>query len=175
VPANSIILSDIAGSTSGDPDGATFLDNLFGLGDSAPTQRLFSLSLERREDVRTSSTLGIGAISSAYCPSDTCSPSYMPIISQPSLGATGYLHWRLPLQGISAISWTDEKDGTGATTANITLGPSQVDSSRPTPLAVLDSGGVAILAGYKPWVDAIYGSYGISASSDGLCKQHRST
>ena len=53
VPANSIIMNEIPGVTSGAPDGATFLDNLFGSGLGAPTQRLFSLSLERREDVRT--------------------------------------------------------------------------------------------------------------------------
>lgn len=169
VPANSIILSQIAGSTSGAPDGATFLDNLFGSGVSAPTQRLFSLSLARREDVRTSSTLGIGAISDAYCPSASCKPKYLPIIPQASLGLTGYLHWRLPLQGIIATSFSNEQTGSGITTQNITLGPSQVDTSRTTPLAVLDSGGVAILAGYKPWIDSIYAAFGVSASSDGLC------
>ena len=157
VPANSIILSQIAGSTSGAPDGATFLDNLFGSGAFAPTQRLFSLSLARREDVRTSSTLGIGAISEAYCPTASCKPKYLPIIPQPSLGLTGYLHWRLPLQGIIATTFANQQTGQGVTTRN-------------TPLAVLDSGGVAILAGYKPWVDSIYAAFGVSASSDGLCE-----
>lgn len=170
VPANSVILSQIAGSTSGAPDGATFLDNLFGSGASAPTQRLFSLSLERREDVRTSSTLGIGAVSTSYCPTDTCKPNYLPITPQPSLGATGYLHWRLPLQGISATTWTNQADGTGATTSIIPLGSSQVDSGSSSPLAVLDSGGVAILVGYKQWTDQIYGKYNVKASADGLCE-----
>lgn len=172
MPANSIILSQIAGSTSGAPDGATFLDNLFGSGVSAPTQRLFSLSLARREDVRTSSTLGIGAVSTSYCPVDACKPNYLPIAPQPSLGATGFLHWRLPLQGISATTWTDEEKGTGPTAKNITLGLSQVDSGSSTPLAVLDSGGVAILVGYKQWIDSIYGAYGIQSSADGLCESY---
>ena len=34
-------------------------------------------------------------------------------------------------------------------------------------MAVLDSGGVAILVGYKPWVDAIYAPYGAKRSADG--------
>jgi hypothetical protein len=53
---------------------------------------------------------------------------------------------------------------------NVPLGASRVDGSRTTPLAVLDSGGVQILVGYKPFVDAIYAAYGITASSDGNCK-----
>lgn len=169
VPANSIILSDIAGSTTGNPDGATFLDNLFGSGLSAPSDKLFSLSLARREDVRTASSFGIGAISKALCP-QPCNPTYIPIVSQPSLGAVGYLHWRIPLQGIIATTWADQRAGLGATQRNITLGSSQTSSGGSTPLAVLDSGGVQILVGHQPWVDAIYGAYGVQASSDGNCE-----
>jgi hypothetical protein len=143
-------------------------DNLFGSGASAPSDRLFSLALARREDVRTTSVLGIGAISSSLCPKP-CAPPYMPIISQPSLGATGYTHWRVLLQGVSSTVWSDAQYGTGPTTTNITLAGSQI-VSKSSPVAVLDSGGVAILVGYKPYADALYAAYGISASSDGLCE-----
>jgi len=52
----------------------------------------------------------------------------------------------------------------------VSLGKSQIDTSRATPLAVLDSGGVAILGGYRPWIDAIYAAFDVTASADGLCK-----
>ncbi|OCF59967.1 hypothetical protein L486_02640 [Kwoniella mangroviensis CBS 10435] len=166
-PASSTILNAIGGTTSSNPDGATFLDNLFGAGASAPSERLFSLALERREDVRTSSTFGIGAVDQAICPSP-CEPPYIPIISQPQLGLTGYLHWRIPIQGVSVTTWADQENGSGPTTTNVTLGPSQVYATKTTPLAVLDSGGVQILTGYRPYADAIYGAMGISMSSDGF-------
>jgi len=54
--------------------------------------------------------------------------------------------------------------------AQETLGSSQVDSGSSSPLAVLDSGGVAILVGYKQWTDQIYGKYNVKASADGLCE-----
>lgn len=169
VPANSLILNKVPGTTSSDPDGATFLDNLFGSGTSAPSQRLFSLALERRDDVRTTSLFGIGALSSSLCPSP-CTPPYSPIIAHPSLGAIGYLHWRIPIESITATTWSNPQHGSGANTTNIVLGASQIDPARSTPLAVLDSGGVPILVGYKAYADAIYAAYGISASSDGFCE-----
>ncbi|WVQ93869.1 hypothetical protein IAU59_000947 [Kwoniella sp. CBS 9459] len=174
LPASSTILQTIGGTTSSNPDGATFLDNLFGAGSDAPSERLFALSLERREDVRTMSTLSIGTVHQSYCPSP-CQPPYIPIISQPQLGSTGYLHWRIPLQGVSVTTWDDQEHGTGATVTNITLGASQVYPSRSTPLAVLDSGGVQILTGRRQYADAIYSALGISMSADGFyrmpCKQ----
>ncbi|KAK4683562.1 hypothetical protein P7C73_g6681, partial [Tremellales sp. Uapishka_1] len=166
LPANSVILDQIPGTTSSNPDGATFLDNLFGSGASAPTERLFTLSLARREDVRTTSLFSIGAISSDLCPSP-CSPSYAPIVAQPNLGVIGYLHWRVQVESISATTFSDAQSGQGATTTTISLGASQVDSGKNTPLAVLDSGGVEILVGYRPFVDNIYKAYGVSVSSDG--------
>ena len=172
VPASSIILSEVSGTTGSNPDGATFLDNLFGSGEDAPAQKLFSLSLARREDIRTSSFLGIGAVSSTLCPSP-CSPPYLPIIAKPSLGAVGFLHWRIQIQSISAMTWSDPQHASGMNTTMIELGPSQVDAAKSSPLAVLDSGGVAILVGYKPYADAIYAAYGISASSDGYCECSR--
>ncbi|WVR03361.1 hypothetical protein IAU60_000352 [Kwoniella sp. DSM 27419] len=174
LPASSTILQTIGGTTGSNPDGATFLDNLFGAGSSAPTERLFALSLARREDVRTSSTLGIGTVVDEYCPKP-CEPPYVPIIAQPQLGTTGYVHWRVPLQGVSVTTWADEADGTGPTTTNVTLGASQVYPQRTTPLAVLDSGGVQILVGWRPYADAIYAAVGVSMSPDGFyrmpCKQ----
>jgi len=169
VPANSVILSTIPGTTSSNPDGATFLDNLFGSGATAPTQRLFSLALARREDIRTTSLLSIGAVSDSLCPSP-CSPPYIPIIAQPSLGAVGYLQWRIPIGNVTATTWSDAKNGGGASGMDISLGASVADPLRKTPLAVLDSGGVAILVGSQAHADAMYGAYGISASSDGLCQ-----
>ncbi|KAK8845361.1 hypothetical protein IAR55_006074 [Kwoniella newhampshirensis] len=167
LPAASTIFSTIGGTTGSDPDGATFLDNLFGAGASAPSQRLFSLSLARREDVRTSSTFGIGAISSSYCPSP-CSPDYMPIIAQPQLGATGYLHWRIQMQSVSVTTWDNAQQGAGPTSKIVPLGPSKVYASKSSPLAVLDSGGVQILVGHRPYADAIYSAMGVGMSSDGL-------
>ncbi|OCF34987.1 hypothetical protein I316_03534 [Kwoniella heveanensis BCC8398] len=174
LPASSTILQTIGGTTGSNPDGATFLDNLFGAGADAPTERLFALSLERREDVRTMSTFSIGTVHQSYCPSP-CQPPYIPIISQPQLGTTGYLHWRIPLQSVSVTTWDDQEHGTGATVTNITLGASQVYPSRSTPLAVLDSGGVQILTGRRQYADSIYSALGISMSADGFyrmpCKQ----
>lgn len=167
MPASSTILSTIGGTTGSDPDGATFLDNLFGSGSSAPSERLFSLSLARREDVRTASTFGIGAVSPSFCPSP-CSPSYMPIIAQPQLGTTGFLHWRIQMQTVSVTTWGNAEAGSDPKTTAVTLGSSQVYASKSSPLAVLDSGGVQILVGYRPYADAIYSAMGISMSSDGL-------
>ena len=169
VPANSIISSEIPGTTSNDPDGAVFLDNLFGSGIYAPTQRIFSLALERREDVRTRSFLTLGSVDDKYCPSP-CEPDYLPIIAQPNLGKTGYLHWRISLQGMRATKWADQAQGQGGSTETIQLGPSIAVPSRSLPLAVLDSGGVAILVGNQAYADAIYAPWGVSAGSDGLCK-----
>ncbi|RSH79075.1 uncharacterized protein EHS24_002007 [Apiotrichum porosum] len=167
LPANSLIEDAIPGTTGSSPDGATFLDNLYGGGSSAPTQRLFALSLARRDDTRTTSTLAIGTTDPDYCPSP-CNPAFLPIVPQANLGRTGYLHWRLPVDGISATTFNNAQQGTGSSTQNITLGPSIVDTSQTEPLAVLDSGGVAILVGYKPYADALYAAYNIVASSDGL-------
>ena len=169
LPANSVIYSEIGGTTGSSPDGATFLDNLFGMGQSAPTERLFSLALARLEDVRTTSFLGIGAIYSSYCPSP-CQPPYSPIISQPNLGVTGYTHWRIQLESMSATTWSDAQNGVGNTTTALSLGASLVDTSKGSPIAVLDSGGMQILVGSKTYADTIYGAYGVSASSDGLCE-----
>ncbi|WVF66245.1 hypothetical protein IAT40_000985 [Kwoniella sp. CBS 6097] len=174
LPASSTILQTIGGTTSSNPDGATFLDNLFGAGADAPTERLFALSLERREDVRTMSTFSIGTVHQSYCPSP-CQPPYIPIVSQPQLGSTGYLHWRIPLQSVSVTTWDDQEHGTGAKVTNVTLGASQVYPTRSTPLAVLDSGGVQILTGRRQYADSIYSALGISMSADGFyrmpCKQ----
>ncbi|WVQ76421.1 hypothetical protein IAR50_006088 [Cryptococcus sp. DSM 104548] len=167
LPAASTILDEIGGTTSSDPDGATFLDNLFGAGSSAPSERLFTLSLSRREDVRTLSTLGIGAISHLFCPSP-CSPHYTSIIAQPSLGSTGYTHWRVQIQSLSVTTWSDEQSGTGATTTKVALGSSQVYPTKGSPLAVFDSGGVQILVGSQTYAEQIYGAIGVSMSSDGL-------
>ncbi|TXT07401.1 hypothetical protein VHUM_03121 [Vanrija humicola] len=166
-PQNSVILSKIPAGTSSQPDGATFLDNLFGSGASAPSQRFFSLSLERREDVRTSSTFGIGALSTTACPGN-CAPNYVQVIPAPNLGRTGFLHWRVQMDRITATKFADPKAGTGATTTNVTLGPSQVDSTRRTPLAIVDSGGLATLVGNKAFADNIYAPFGVKASGDGL-------
>lgn len=71
--------------------------------------------------------------------------------------------------GVRYTTWDDAQRGTGPNVQSIQLGPSLVVSSRSQPLAVLDSGGVAVLVGHKPYADAIYGAYGISASQDGYC------
>ncbi|ODO01903.1 hypothetical protein L198_02632 [Cryptococcus wingfieldii CBS 7118] len=167
LPAASSILAEIGGTTGSNPDGATFLDNLFGAGSSAPSERLFALSLSRREDVRTLSTFGIGATSPLFCPSP-CSPHFVPIVAQPSLGSTGYTHWRVQIQSLSVTTWSDEKSGTGATTSKVALGNSKVYSTKGSPLAVLDSGGVQILVGSRNYAEQIYGAIGVSMSSDGL-------
>lgn len=159
----------IPGTTSSNPDGATFLDNLFGSGTYAPSQRIFSLALERREDVRTTSVLTIGSVYDKYCPAP-CVPPWIPIIANPRLGPIGYLHWRVPLLGVTATTWSDPQRGTGPTQQNIPLGPSVVVSTRSQPLAVLDSGGVAVLVASKAYADAIYGAYDIKSSSDGYCE-----
>ena len=169
VPAASTIQTMIPGTTSSNPDGATFLDNLFGSGAYAPSNRLFSLALERREDVRTRSLLTIGETSDRLCPKP-CSPNDLLVIPQSRLGSTGFVHWRIPLQGITATIWDDAADGEGAKNVSIPLGPSFVETSRSTPLAVLDSGGVQILVGRKAYADSIYSAFGVSASGDGLCE-----
>nr|ODN86690.1 hypothetical protein L203_03938 [Cryptococcus depauperatus CBS 7841] len=167
LPASSNILSEVGGTTSSNPDGATLLDNLFGAGSSAPSSRLFALSLERRQDVRTLSQLGIGEISPIFCPSP-CNPSYIPIVSQPNLGATGYLHWRIRLRSLSVTTWNNEQAGTGQKTVEVPIGGSFVFSNNGPPLAVLDSGGVQILVGSRNYADVIYGAYGIQMSPDGF-------
>jgi len=169
VPANSLIEDKIPGTTGSNPDGATFLDNLFGAGASAPSQRLFSLSLERREDSRTLSSLGIGAVDERLCPLP-CAPDFVPIVPHANLGRTGYLHWRVPLRGMKAYTFSNAAAGQGPTSKNITLGRSLSDPVQAHPMAVLDSGGVQILVGSRTYADAIYGAYGISADADGKCE-----
>lgn len=159
----------IPGTTSSNPDGATFLDNLFGSGVYAPSNRLFSLALERREDVRTRSLFTIGETSDQLCP-DPCSPNDLLVIPQSRLGSTGFVHWRIPLQGITATTWDNAENGEGAKNVSIPLGPSFSETSRSSPLAVLDSGGVQILVARKAYADSIYAAFGVSASGDGLCE-----
>ncbi|BEJ17922.1 hypothetical protein CspHIS471_0701990 [Cutaneotrichosporon sp. HIS471] len=166
LPANSVITQTIPGTTGSSPDGATFLDNLFGAGASAPTNRYFSLSLERSEDVRTVSSFGIGEVDSRVCPSP-CAPKWLPILAHPSRGRTGYLHWRLPLESIHATFFDDPKNGIGPTTQPIPLGSTRTDANSTTPVAVLDSGGVGILVNNLDMLNAIYGAFGVKADSDG--------
>jgi hypothetical protein len=99
----------------------------------------------------------------------------MPIIAQPQLGLTGFLHWRIPIQGLSFTKWSDPQNAQGATTTTIPLGSSFVDTKRTTPLAVLDSGGVQILVASRTYADVIYGAFGVSMSNDGLCEYAAST
>lgn len=94
--SNSVIGSIIPGTTTGQPDGATFLDNLFGLGSGAPVGRYFGMSLERRGDSRTRSSLGVGRYDEDVC-GVPCVPNYSSIITS----SNGPLFWRILLQGIS--------------------------------------------------------------------------
>ena len=96
LPANSIIQSFIPGSTTGQPDGATFLENLFGLGPGAPIGRYVSMSLERRGDTRTTSSLGLGMYDETLCPGK-CVPNYSPVITS----IQGPLYWRILLQAVN--------------------------------------------------------------------------
>lgn len=169
MPANSLITETIPGTTGSSPDGATFLDNLFGAGASAPTNRYFSLSLERSEDVRTVSSFGIGEVDSRVCP-PPCAPKWQPILPHPKFGRTGYLHWRLPLESIQATFFNDPKNGVGPTTRPIPLGSTRTDANSTTPVAVLDSGGVGILVNNRDMLSAIYGAFGVEADDDGKCE-----
>lgn len=166
VPANSVIQEQLPGTFGSQPDGATWLDNLFGAGaHSAPTHRLFSLSLERFDDKRTASTLGIGTTDDRFCP-PPCSPKYVPIVAESNLGKTGFLHWRMLLDGIYTTTWSDAKGGSGPSHRNITLGRSEADDVK-QPLVLLDSGGVGILFNNRTVVDDIYQSFNIKAGKDG--------
>jgi hypothetical protein len=94
--ANSVIGSIIPGTTTGNPDGATFLDNLFGSGVGAPIGRYFTMSLERRGDTRTKSSFGLGMFDKDVC-TGVCLPNYNSIVTSPN----GPLHWRILLQEIT--------------------------------------------------------------------------
>lgn len=166
LPANSVITQTIPGTTGSSPDGATFLDNLFGAGASAPTNRYFSLSLERSGDVRTVSSFGIGEVDSRVCP-PPCAPKWLPILAHPTKGSTGYLHWRLPLESIHATFYDDPQNGIGPTTQPIPLGSTRTDANSTVPVAVLDSGGVGILVNNQDMLKAIYGAFGVQADNDG--------
>lgn len=167
VPANSIIQEQLPGTFGSQPDGATWLDNLFGAGaHSAPTHRLFSLALERFDDKRTASSFGIGTTDARFCP-EPCRPDYVPIVAETSLGRTGFLHWRVLLDGIYTTTWADAKGGTGPNHRNISLGASAVDDVK-QPLVLLDSGGVGILFNDRSVVDSIYHSFNIKAGKDGM-------
>lgn len=159
----------IPGTTGSNPDGATFLDNLFGAGASAPTNRYFSLSLGRADDYRTYSTFGIGEVDENLCGSP-CDPKLLNIVPQPTLGRTGYLHWRVPMDGLKTVIFNDPKNGIGPTVKSIPLGATGTDADSTTPIAVLDSGGVGILASSRTWLDSIYGAFGVKASDDGKCE-----
>lgn len=158
--ANSIIQSIIPGKTSSQPDGAPFLDNLFGLGPGAPIGRYFTLSLERRQDPRVPSKLGLGMYDETLCPG-TCRPSYSTVI--PTL--IGTTHWRIALQGIQVATWPDNPSVGGPTYTKIDLPPSVVAPSS-SPVVVLDSGGENVLFGDRDLLNSIYAPYGIQASRD---------
>jgi hypothetical protein len=166
LPANSVILNQLGGSTSGAPDGAPFLDNLFGSGVNAPQGRYFSLSLERVGDTRTKSSLGIGTFDNSLCPAP-CIPNYSSIVTS----SAGPLYWRIPLQGITAFTWPSGQapSNTSSTSTTIKL-PSSSVTGQSYPVAVLDSGGYQVLMGDKSVVDAIYAVFGGSQASDGNCK-----
>ncbi|KAJ9093685.1 hypothetical protein QFC21_006281 [Naganishia friedmannii] len=163
LPANSVILEQLGGSTSGNPDGAPFLDNLFGSGENAPQGRYFSLSLERIGDTRTKSSLGIGMFDSSLCP-EPCIPNYSSVITS----SQGPLYWRIPLQGITTYTWPSGQApaGSNAITATIKL-PSSTTTGQSFPVAVLDSGGYQVLMGDRMLVDAVYTAFGGSRASDG--------
>lgn len=74
------------------------------------------------------------------------------------------------MQALTVTTFSDEQNGEGATTKRIALGASKVYPSKNFPLAVLDSGGVQILVSSRSYADSIYSAFGITASSDGLCK-----
>lgn len=74
------------------------------------------------------------------------------------------------MQALTVTTFSNEQSGTGATTKRIALGASKVYPSRNYPLAVLDSGGVQILVSSRSYADSIYSAFGITSSSDGLCK-----
>lgn len=166
LPANSVILNELGGSTSGNPDGAPFLDNLFGSGENAPQGRYFSLSLERIGDSRTKSSLGIGMFDTSLCP-EPCMPNYSSVVTS----SLGPLYWRIPLQGITAYTWPSGQApaNSNATTAAIKL-PSSTTTGQSYPVVVLDSGGYQMLMGDRTLVDAIYAPFGGSRASDGNCE-----
>lgn len=72
--------------------------------------------------------------------------------------------------GIRASTWDDQAQGKGHKERAVQLGPSIAVPSRGQPLAVLDSGGVAVLVGNLAYANAIYEPYGVSAGADGLCE-----
>lgn len=74
------------------------------------------------------------------------------------------------MQALTITRFSSEQSGTGETTKSIALGSSKVYPSKNYPLAVLDSGGVQILVSSRSYADSIYSAFGITASSDGLCK-----
>lgn len=165
LPANSVISSQIPGSTSGQPDGATFLDNLFSSGTSAPQGRFFALSLERVGDTRTRSVLGIAMHDPSICGSP-CTPNWLSLVS----AASGPNYWRVILQGITATIW--QTPGTSSTppgnpkSSTISL-PSSTATSQSWPVAVFDSGGSQILFGDRNLLNAVYGAWSIGPASDG--------
>lgn len=174
LPANSVISQIIPGTTTSDPDGAVFLDNLFGLGPGAPDRRVFSLSLERREDVRTKSVLGIGAIDPSLCP-DPCKPANISLVAYPQLGPSGFLHWRIPLEGLTAVQYGNAQQGTDPQETAIPLAASKAVSGRSTPIVVLDSGGDSILVGDLNLLNSIYAPFGVTRAADGNCKSQTTT
>ena len=165
LPGNSVILNQLGGSTSGAPDGAPYLDNLFGSGANAPQGRYFTLSLERVGDSRTKSSLGIGMFDDTLCPVP-CIPNYSSIVTS----SVGPLYWRIPLQGITAFTWPSGQVPMANTSTTTTIRlPSSSTTGQSYPVAVLDSGGYQILMGDKSVVDSIYNVFGGSQASDGNC------
>ncbi|KAJ9091831.1 hypothetical protein QFC19_008945 [Naganishia cerealis] len=165
LPANSVILNQLGGATSGAPDGAPFLDNLFGSGVNAPQGRYFSLSLERIGDTRTKSSLGIGRFDDSLCP-EPCIPNYSSVVTS----SLGPLYWRIPLQGITAYTWpSGQAPSSSSPTSAVIKLPSSATTGQSYPVAVLDSGGYQVLMGDRTLVDAIYAPFGGSRASDGNC------
>ncbi|GHJ86306.1 hypothetical protein NliqN6_2708 [Naganishia liquefaciens] len=163
LPGNSVILNQLGGSTSGEPDGAPYLDNLFGSGVNAPQGRYFTLSLERVGDSRTKSSLGIGMFDDTLCPVP-CIPNYSSIVTS----SVGPLYWRIPLQGITAYTWPSGQVPLANTSTTTTIKlPSSSTTGQSYPVAVMDSGGYQVLMGDQSLVDSIYDVFGGSQGSDG--------
>ena len=163
LPPNSLIASIIAPTESDAPDGATVQQNLFGLTpvNTAPAQRFFGISLERPGSSRIPSLLSIGRHPSSLVPGfDPSNATFMDLIASSS----GDPFWRVSLESITA--WID------GVPKPVTLQRSSVVGNTGFPVAIVDTGGSAILA-TREIANGIYGAWQIGPALDGNCQSIR--
>ena len=174
LPLDSVISNLLPPTTSNNPDGATFISNVFGItpASQAPAQLFYSLLLERPGSDRVPSVLGIGrhpsndllssssSLSSDSGDGDALTIDPTQVMYGGVLGESSGVHfWKAELRGIAVYVDGERRE--------VDIGQSATGSVFPE--AILDSGVPYIIA--TPAIaNAVWGALSIGPAGDGNCE-----